>query len=163
MTRAYIVGAMTAIRQAEASDRDVGKGASEETIQQAEEMLRLRFPPSYRAFLSAFGYGGTREAYLFGLCDSFDFAVASEPNVVAINLDWRKSGLPDHVLLIESRGRLGYHALDFSTCDQSGETAVIEWHEGCDPKSPVTVAEDFGQFLRDRLEAAATSRAPAAA
>jgi len=164
MTRAYIVGAISAIERAGASDRDVGEGASEETIQRAEEMLRLRFPPSYRAFLMAFGYGGTPEAYVYGICDSFDLTEPAAPNVVGINIEERRAGHPDHVLLIENRGPAGYYALDFSTCDQSGETAVIEWVPGADPRATQPrVADDFGQFLLERVAAAHAGKAPAAA
>jgi len=152
MTRGYIVGGLNRIESTDARDRNVGPGASEETILAAEEALGLRLPPSYRAFLKAFGYGGAGDTYLLGVCDSFELREPSFPNVVGINLAGRKSGLPDHVLVIEERDGGGQYALDFSTCDQSGETAVVVWpSEACDPKKPLeVVAVDFGEFLLAR-------------
>jgi len=163
MTRGFIIGALRSIEVASDGDRHVGKGASEGTIHEAEEALGLRLPPSYSAFLRAFGHGGVGKVYVLGVCDSFDLADPSFPNVVGINLEARKAGLPDHVLLVEERDEGGHYALDFSTCDQTGETAVVVWPAGGhDSRAPLPpVAEDFGAFLAARTAVPALA-APAA-
>lgn len=154
MTRGFIVGALKAIETD--ADKNVGKGASEETILRAEVALGLRLPPSYRAFLKEYGHGGVRDVYVLGLCDSFDLEDSSFPNLVGINLAERASGLPGHVLLIEGRDEGSHYALDFSTCDNAGETDVVVWKREQERTISALdqVAGDFGEFLARRIASA---------
>lgn len=68
------------------------KGASEEEIKMAEQVLELRFATEYRKYLAAFGVASFAGHELTGVCKSKRLSVVAvtieERNNVAVPADW---------------------------------------------------------------------------
>lgn len=126
----------------------VAGGVDEQSIQEAEERLGVRFPPTYRAFLSQFGAA---------LCDGFEieglFVVENDdgsplwPDVVKRMLQLRrvsKGLIPDAYVVISDDGGDYTFYLDTSRPDAQGECPVVVLGPGVDS---LVVADDFVEFV----------------
>lgn len=131
----------------------VSGGVDERSIQEAEERLGVRFPPTYRAFLSQFGAA---------LCDGFRIEglfVAEnddEPplwaNAVESTLQLRQASrgtIPREYVVISDDGGDYTYYLDTSRPDAQGECPVVVLGPGADS---VIVAHDFVEFISRSFE-----------
>jgi len=125
---------------------------SEELIRQAENALDLRFPPTYRAFVSRFGCGGLRGYEFYGLIDE-NFVNSGIPNAVWLALrDRIDYGLPKSFIPICDTGLGGYYVIDVSQINADGDSPVIEFWPGApDPIGKNCIAKDFGEFFCERV------------
>jgi cell wall assembly regulator SMI1 len=123
----------------------------EATIVSAERELGVRFPPSYRAFLSNYGAGGAPPPYdLYGLPDTRN--TDDEPPLWLHIVDMAKSARaasrgiisPAFVPLSSDGGDYSFY-LDTTRVNASGECPVIAMGPGADE---LVVADEFLQFLR---------------
>ena len=121
---------------------------SPELVEKAELALGVRFPPSYREFVSKLGCGGIGSLEIYGIT-SDNFENARVPNGIWLTLEERRSiGLPDHLILIYSLGEGTTYALDTSQRGEDGECPVVAWPVGGSSDSRLEViAKDFGEFL----------------
>lgn len=144
------------IATAQDEDSSVGGETRDDLIEQAENTLDTKFPPSYREFLRRFGHGGIGSMEIMGVYDGVDPSDTSPINLVGINLEERKSGTPEDILLIEEGGNGDFYAIDLSSKGLSGEPQVVVWPIGGteDRDSLETVADDFGEFLKQRVTTA---------
>jgi len=124
-------------------------------IDLAEQTLDLTFPPTYREFLLRLGCGDCLGQEFYGLIDD-DFENSSVPDAIWLTLNERnESSLPHALILVGSTGDGGYYAIDRSRIDTQGESPVVEWWPLESPSTePRPIAEDFGQFLLQQLQAA---------
>lgn len=124
-------------------------GVGEEAILEAELLLGVRFPPSYRTFLSQFGAalcGGFEIAGLFDVSGG-DGEPPLWSSVVTYTLQKRRgsSGLfPTEYLAISDDGGDYTFYLDTSRVDVNGECPVVVLGPGADA---VVIAEDFFGFV----------------
>jgi hypothetical protein len=118
--------------------------ADDRTIERAEDLLGVTFPPTYRRFLERLGAGDILGEEFYGIVD--EDLEDPLPNAVGLALDERKHGsLPDHLLPIYALGDGTIFGLDFNA-SAGGEAAVVSWH--ADPQAGTkTEARDFGSFL----------------
>ena len=125
---------------------------SEELIRQAENALELRFPPTYRAFVSRLGCGSLRGYEFCGLIDE-NFENSGIPNAVWLALrDRIDCGLPKSFIPICDTGLGGYYVIDVSRFNADGDSPVIEFWPGApDPIGKSCVAKDFGEFFYERV------------
>ena len=122
-------------------------------ISQAETVLGLQFPPTYRCFLRRFGCGSIAGLEIYGIVDE-NFTDSSVPDGVWLTLTEREhSQLPTPLVLITDTGDGGYFAIDTSRTNGSGENPIVVWFPGLSKslESAETIAEDFGEFLLRRL------------
>jgi antitoxin YobK len=116
-------------------------------IEEAEKALGIAFPPTYKKFLAKFGCGDIEGLEIYGLI-SDDFENSSVPDAVWLTLDERKSGLPDHLILVYATGDGGYYALDTSQANEDGECPVVAYELNGQVEK---VADDYGSFLLSEL------------
>jgi hypothetical protein len=79
-------------------ERDFFGGASDEDISNAEEMLGLKFPQSYREFLKEYGSGGICGVEILGVQGNLG------ASVVKATERWRNIGLDMGLIVIEDSG-----------------------------------------------------------
>ncbi len=127
---------------------------SEELIYQAEKILGMKFPPTYRLFLINYGCGGISSFEIFGVIDG-NFERPGELNSVWLNLEERKTAnLPLNFIIVSKTGYGPSYVLDSSHKDKNGEYPVLLWMGGL-PETPTEkVNEDFGEFLLEHVQRA---------
>jgi hypothetical protein len=119
-------------------------------IQEAEEALSLKFPPSYRQFLLDFGCGSINGNEFYGIINS-NFEKSTIPNGIWLTLNNRKvAKLPNNLILI-AQGYDGYLALDENQKDDLGEFPIIEWIGGNPNNSNKIIYKDFGVYILEML------------
>jgi hypothetical protein len=96
----------------------------EELVVRAEDVLGVRFPPSYRRFLQDFGCLSVSSEEIYGIVDE-DLLRGPVPNGIWATLDERKKfGLEKQFVILGSTGSGGWYALDTSRADTNGECPV---------------------------------------
>jgi hypothetical protein len=126
--------------------------AVDATVERAEHLLGLVFPPTYRRFLQRLGAGDIWGEEFYGIVDD-DLEDPLVPNAVGLALAERKQGsLPDHLLPVYDLGDGTIFGLDFST-SADDEAPVVSWH--ANPRAGTEAeASDFGTFLLQVLQSA---------
>lgn len=127
-------------------------------ISRGESVLGVRFPPSYKAFLSRYGCGDIAGREFYGIIGN-DFENAGVPDAVWFTLRERKeSGLPDSFVIVYDFGEGTYSALDCSERNEADECPVVAWTPGASEAGSETelISEDYGRFLRETIENALT-------
>jgi len=116
-------------------------------IEAAENALALKFPPSYRRFLSELGCGDIGGEEFYGIIDD-NFVASSVPNGIWLTLDERKcNNLSHDFILIYGDGSDGYCAIDTSSKSEDGENQVVRL--SIDNSKSEFVASSFGTFLKE--------------
>ncbi len=100
----------------------VGKSDSQKVLE-IENQLMLLIPESYQWFLKEFGHGG-----IFGV-EILGNGLAETPSCVKPTKNWRKFGLPNHLLCVEDSGTDYIYCLDTSRM-RNGECPVVDWEQG---------------------------------
>ncbi|HSN87468.1 MAG TPA: SMI1/KNR4 family protein [Thermoanaerobaculia bacterium] len=133
------------------ADRNLGTGATEEEIREAEAKLGLHIAGSYRHFLHRFGWGGVGHLDLYGLGP----CIPPYLNVVTVTQSERSEMRPrlaEHLLPVMNDGGGNLYCLDLGV-ENKGEPAVVFWdHEQSETQQPEVIAEDFITWLRAQLE-----------
>jgi len=126
--------------------------ADDATIERAETLLGLTFPPTYRRFLEQLGAGDIWGEEFYGIVDE-ELENPLVPNVVGLALAERNAGsLPDHLLPVYGVGDGTIFGLDFNATAEQ-EPPVVSWHG--DPEAGTEAeAADFGAFLLQVVESA---------
>jgi antitoxin YobK len=124
-------------------------GVDERSILKAEEALGIRFPPSYREFLSQFGAAFCTKLEISGLFNAGDDDDQSPlwSNVVTSTLQLRRASrglIPNEYVPISDDGGDHTFYLDTSRCNAQDECPVIVLGPGADI---VVVADDFFDFV----------------
>jgi hypothetical protein len=124
----------------------------EEVLEDAEHLLGLRFPPTYRRFLHELGCGDVAGAEFYGIVDD-ELRKGPIPNAIWLTLDERAtSRLPEQMVLVGFTGDMaGYYAIDLSRADGDGEAPVVMWQAGAPPATCPVIAKDFGVFLQEEV------------
>src|SRR5436190_5374279 len=100
------------------------KPARDEEIRDAEKVLGVSFPPSYRAFLSLNGAMSVGDVTISGIVDNAPLDRGSGSVVfdtMTFRKDWR---LPDRYVVIQPSDKAPY-CLDTQTSDAAGEMVVV--------------------------------------
>ncbi len=114
-------------------------------IEEAERLLGLKFPPTYRHFLNDVGFASIPPYTIYGIVNS-DFINSGAPDAIWLTLDERERfGLPVSMVIVGDSGMGEWFCLDTSVVSEEGECPVVMWFNN---EAPVTVvAEDFGAYL----------------
>ena len=137
-----------------AANGDTGRFAGskpEELVKKAEDMLGVRFPPTYRQFLLDYGAGNFGSAdEFYGVIDE-DFENSSVPDGVWFTLTERRdAGLPGDLIVVGDTGMGELYCLNLAA--KEGPVVVID--PGFDMAVREEVAPDFGTFLLQRVQQA---------
>lgn len=129
--------------------QDFGSGASEADIDSAEVSLGVALEGGYRAFLTAFGWGGVEHLELYGLGND----VPPYLDLVAVARSERtemEPVMPRHLVPVMNDGAGNHHCLDTR---RGPEPPVVRWdHEAGEDQEPWVEAPDFTTWLSDRLD-----------
>lgn len=132
-------------------DRDLGNGASEDLINEAEQAIHARLPNSYKDFLRCYGWGGVQSIELFGLGDDVPIHLDLINIIRSERLSFSPL-LPSNYIPIYNDGFGNLYCLDISAMD-NGECPVVFWdHELASSQSPEVVADNFFIWLNDLLD-----------
>lgn len=125
-------------------------GVSEEVVVKAEEKLDLRFPGDYRDFLLRFGAGNFGSMDVYGIIDD-DFDDSGIPDAVWYTTRLREEvGLLRSLVAIHDTGGGEIFCLDIS----KPNAPIVAYAIGYDLEVQTyeVIANDFGEFLLDRVE-----------
>jgi hypothetical protein len=132
----------------------------QQIVEEAEELLGVRFPPSYRQFLLKLGCGDVAGAEFYGIVDD-NLRDGPIPNGIWLTLDERETGkLPPKMVLVAFTGMIGYYALDLSRVGENREAPVVMWQTGAPGNACPVIAKDFGSFFLDEVSSALGEDAP---
>lgn len=118
-----------------------------ELILKAEEILNLKFPYSYKQFLSKYGAGDINGFEIYGIIDS-DFINSSIPDAIWCTLDERKNGLPSNLIVIASLGDGNYYVINTNVIENSESPIYIYTISG----ELEFIYEDFSIFLLSEIK-----------
>ena len=135
------------------SDKKCGSGATDREIDDAERSVGVRFPKSYKAFLSRFGWARICGDPLFGVGTS----VPSEYELTETTRCERHEAhphIPHHLVPIMNDGAGNNFCLDTSRL-QDDECPVVFWdheHEDGPDQTPEDVSPSFDRWLIDLID-----------
>jgi antitoxin YobK len=124
-------------------------------IDEAQTALGVQFPPTYRQFLATFGDLSFGAQEFHGLVGSAPID-AYQSYVVWITRTTVQEGfLPPGMVIVSEDGMGGYYVIDLRAVGTGEEGPVVYWHSGLSKPDDTleVVAEDFGSFLRQEVEA----------
>jgi hypothetical protein len=122
----------------------------EPLIEAAERALGVRFPPSYRSFLSALGAGSIRGREFYGVIDE-DWSAPGPPDAIGTTLAERAgSRLPAELVIVGASGDGGWYVLDCAAPEAGAEAPVLIWAHAAGGR----IADDFGEFFAMLVEEA---------
>ncbi|WP_055107062.1 SMI1/KNR4 family protein [Paenibacillus ihumii] len=121
-------------------EKDFFGKVSDEDVRNAEEMLGLGFPQSYREFIKNYGSGGICGMEVLGVQGNLG------ASVVKATERWRKLGLDLKLIVIEDSG-------EFVRCMFSADfndDRVFSWDRG--GKEPSVRYDTFEDYLLDMFQ-----------
>jgi hypothetical protein len=120
-----------------------------ELIELAERAVGLRFPPTYRRYLSEFGAGNIGSTEIYGVIDE-DFEHSSVPDAIWLALSQPRPGL----FVFYAVGEGTEFCLDITRTASDGEMPVVAVDPSGDKLEEV--ASDFGRaflmLVQDALD-----------
>lgn len=130
----------------------LGAKVDKKNFDMVENILSIKFPPTYSLFLKEYGYGGIYDIEIYGIINNKLDAVGAL-NIVWLILNERKEfGLPNTHIIISDTGDGFWYVLDSSQPNKDGEYPVFIYGFGEDGKSQEKVNEDFGEFLLEQIK-----------
>lgn len=121
-------------------------------LDQAELVLGIRFPPSYRAFLLDFGAGNFGAFEIYGVIDG-DFANSSVPDAIWFTLtERRESDFPANLLVIGDAGTGELYCLRVSASANEGEVVLTNPGAVVNESIGQPISQDFGCFLLENVQ-----------
>ena len=128
---------------------DLPNPADPSRITAAENLLSLKFPPSYKAFLNTLGAGGCASEEFYGItrCDLIEGVV---PNAIGVTLDARKTrNMPESFIVVGDAGYGPKYVIDTSQLVADGENPILFYHlNGLTEK----LYDSFGDFMLDCIQ-----------
>lgn len=125
-----------------------------ERVQRAEEVLGIRFPPTYRRFLLELGAGGLGSEEIYGVF-SDDFESAGHPSAISYTLELRNEGrIADDLVVVYGLGNGTEYGLATGRAGADGEAPVVGFIPGLSHPSDdlEIVFPDFGCFFLDTIK-----------
>jgi len=132
-------------------EAELGRGATPQEIELAEERLGVEFPESYKAFLGHFGWASLEGLELYGLGED----VPTYLRLVEVTLSERthmRPRLPNRLVPLMNDGAGNHYCLDVMSREQ-GECPVVYWdHNLGESQDPEYVAPNLGTWLSEELD-----------
>jgi antitoxin YobK len=122
-------------------------------IVQAEILLQLRFPPTYRQFLMQLGAGSFGAEEFYGITSPSFQAVA--PDAIGLTLKYREQwDFPHSYVYIYNSGDGIHLVIDTSQLNAEAEYPILIWQSGSLVKEDA-LFPDFGTFFKNAIQEAA--------
>lgn len=131
-----------------------GKPADNSLIKEAENIVGITLPNSYRKFIEEFGFGGVGSLLVPGIRCSSVNELKSTGFVWGILNDRLNFSYPNHIITLDEVGDGSYYALDLSQMNDENECPVVIWPIGGYETTPVLeiVAPDFGTWFLNEVK-----------
>lgn len=121
----------------------------DDLILEAESILELKFPPTYKRFLKTLGAGNIAGQEFYGVINN-DLIDSTVPDGVWFTLSTREEyGLPDDMIVIGSIDDGTYIVLNAHKDNSELEADVLEWHP--ETEEEYLIADDFGTYLLEKI------------
>ena len=126
---------------------------SVETVNNAEKLLGVTFPESYKRFLCHYGAGSFGSEEIYGILDE-DLNGSGIPDAIWITQTQRqKLHLAPELVIIYFNGASEYYCLDTSQMNESQECPIVIYEPGITQGTVRDIVyEDFGSFLLDIIQ-----------
>lgn len=121
---------------------------SEAIVEEAENALQVKFPPTYRKFLLEYGAGSFGSSEVYGVISN-NFEESSVPDAIWCTLNLRiQIDFPRNLVAIQNDGTGNFLCLDCKP-NANVEFPVILYLLGYDSKEEQyeVIAKDFGSLL----------------
>ena len=132
-------------------EAELGRGATPQEIELAEERLGVEFPESYKAFLGHFGWASLEGLELYSLGED----VPTYLSLVEVTLSERthmRPRLPNRLVPLMNDGAGNHYCLDVMSREQ-GECPVVYWdHNLGESQDPEYVARNLEGWLSEELD-----------
>ncbi len=137
-----------AFRLIEENHGDFSGPKESSLVDRAEKVLGMKFPPTYRQFLETYGCGDIGGFEVYGIIGN-DFDSSGIPDAIWLTMQLRKTGLPEHYIVISDEGDGAICVLDSNAANDDGEFPVLRYElDG----TVSLLGEDFGTFLVSEIE-----------
>lgn len=132
-------------------NKELGTGATQQKIDDAERTLRITIPRSYRQFLGEFGWARFAHQELYGLgCDVPPYLELVRNTHVERNT--MSPRLPPELIPLMNDGGGNHYCLDTSRMENA-ECPVVFWdHEAGEDQQTETVASRFDVWIIEMLD-----------
>ena len=139
-----------AIIEDHVEEGDFSGPISLKSIEEAERMLRVTFPPSYRKFLVRYGAGDIAGLEFYGIINDPNIDREGIPNGIWLTQNLRKeTALPVEFVVVSETGYGPYYVIDTSQKNERDESPIYLWNVGNQKEK---VADSFGEFLLSLLQ-----------
>lgn len=130
-----------------AESTDFAGPVPEAEISDAENVIGLAFPPTYRQFVKRLGAGNVEAQEFNGIIHGKSVAEVQESPSVGLTLRERVDvGLPESMIIVSDTGTGEYYVLDASRTAVNGDLPVDIWSPGLGITVEENYATDFGAF-----------------
>lgn len=125
-------------------------GGQPDQIDAAEVKLGLKFPQTFKDYLSEWGNLSAEGQEYYGLTRSGDFDNSGVPNCVWYTLTERVDvGLPDELVIVRNDNGEQYICIE---CNLPGNEERIVYWDNIEREVDRTVNMTFVEFLKEELE-----------
>jgi hypothetical protein len=132
-------------------DRGFFKGQIKESvIDEAEKILSVKMPPSYRLFLRELGAGSFNGKEFYGITKESNMHEGSVPNGIWYTLEERSTGnLPDQMIVVGANDFNELYAIDARKQTDELESPVVIWIPGLSQHTDLLniCARSFGEYF----------------
>ena len=129
--------------------------SSDMQIKEAEEYLKIVFPPSYKAFLKKFSCMSFEAEEFYGITNSGINANAVPSVIFATHAARARGDISESMIKIKTSGYGPNFCIDMSELNSEGEGAVYEVPLSYKRDGEKTkVADSFADFFYDEIKAA---------
>lgn len=118
----------------------------EKIISEAEKILDLKFPKSYRLFLQELGCGGIEWLEIYGIPQN-KLNLCSIPNAIWLTLDERKCSNINKNLVLIAQSDEYFYAINCSNSDNDLENPIIDYNPSKKIEECEIIAKTFEEFL----------------
>lgn len=133
-------------------DKDLGIGASEESIRDAAQELGVTLPNDYEAYLRTYGWARLLYDELYGIGDSVPAHLNLTTNTVRERTDFRPY-LPKQLIPVMPDGAGNHYCLDLSKLE-FGICPVVFWdHDEGEQQTPQIVGRSFSDWIVEYVTA----------
>lgn len=132
--------------------KERGTGATGREIADAEGVIGVRLPASYKAFVSTFGWTRLYHDPVYGIGSSVPPEYALVRHVLSERTEFEPN-IPHHLVPVMNDGAGNHYCLDTASF-HGGECPVVFWdheHEDGPDQTPEQVSPSFDRWLIDLI------------
>jgi cell wall assembly regulator SMI1 len=131
--------------------KEVGTGASDDEIRNAEDLLGIQLPDDYEAFLHTYGWARLMYDEFYGVGRAVPKHLDLIANTMRERADFRPY-MPTNLIPVMPDGAGNHYCLDVSRAEL-GKCPVVFWdHDQDEAQTPEIVAPSFSVWIVNHLQ-----------